>query len=377
MQTSNTQYSLVVLPGDGVGPEVMDSGLKILHEIGRLFGLTFNLKTKLVGGCSYDKHGTPITSETIEACNKADAVLLGAVGGPNWDSLPHDEKPETALLRLREDLALYSNLRPATVSKHLLQESPLRDEIIRDVDLIIVRELTGGIYFGLPKGYNEEKGWNTLVYKREEIERIAHAAFQLAEQRQSILTSVHKANVLDSSHFWKLIVHEIHSSSYSHIHLSDMYVDNAAMQLVSNPSQFDVILTQNMFGDILSDIAATISGSLGMLPSASLGKKHALYEPVHGSAPDIAGKDVANPIGMIASIGMMFNYSFKLPKAGDLIRRSIEDALSRGYRTVDISRRNENTSTTDQITTAIIESMNELFEMDGKTMDNSIERMNG
>ena len=199
MQTSNTQHSLVVLPGDGVGPEVMESGLKILHEIGRLFGLTFNLKTELVGGCSYDKHGLAITNETIEACSKADAVLLGAVGGPNWDSLPHDEKPETALLRLREDLALYSNLRPATVSKHLLQESPLRDEIIRDVDLIIVRELTGGIYFGLPKGYNEEKGWNTLVYKREEIERIAHTAFQLAEQRQSILTSVHKANVLDLS----------------------------------------------------------------------------------------------------------------------------------------------------------------------------------
>tara|TARA_B100000700_G_scaffold316423_1_gene405962 strand:- start:4189 stop:5304 length:1116 start_codon:yes stop_codon:yes gene_type:complete len=369
LEINKKKYNLVVLPGDGVGPEVMDSGLKITHEIGRLFGLTFNLETRLVGGCSYDKHGMAITSKTIEACKKSDAVLLGAVGGPKWDSLPHNEKPETALLRLREDLALFSNLRPATVFPNLLKESPLKDDIIKEVDLIIVRELTGGIYFGIPKGYNEEKGWNTLIYKREEIERIAHTAFQLAEKRQGVLTSVHKANVLDSSHFWKLIVHEIHSSSYSHIKLSDMYIDNAAMQLVSNPSQFDVILTQNMFGDILSDIAATISGSLGMLPSASLGKEYALYEPVHGSAPDIAGKDIANPIGMIASIAMMFNYSFNQPKAGALIQRSIEDVLSRGYRTIDISRQNENTSTTTKITNEIIESMNQLYEIDNKKME--------
>ena len=355
------KYKITVLPGDGVGPEVMKAALAVLNEIGRLFGVAFSLTTELIGGCSYEKHGVVLTSDTLETCRKADAVLLGAVGGPEWDSLPHKSKPETALLRLRKELGLYSNLRPATVSTHLLENSPLRSEVIQNVDLLIVRELTSGIYFGTPRGYDQSQGWNTLLYTRKNVEQIAHTAFQLAEKRQNGVTSIHKANVLESSQFWKSVVHDVHRS-YQHVSLSDMYVDNAAMQLVSAPRQFDVILTQNMFGDILSDIAAAFSGSLGMLPSASLGEKHAMYEPVHGSAPDIAGRDIVNPIGMIASVAMMFNHSLDMPDAGELILRSIEAALASGYRTEDILKKSGEQFTTTEITTAIIRSMNKIHK---------------
>lgn len=339
----------------------MEAALTVLNEVGRLFGITFDLTTKLIGGCSYEKYGTALTDDALEACCEADAVLLGAVGGPHWDTLPQESKPETALLRLREKLGLFSNLRPATVSPYLLDDSPLRREVIRDVDFLIVRELTGGIYFGTPRGHNKQKGWNTLVYRQEEVERIAHTAFQLAGKRGSRVTSVHKANVLESSQFWKEVVHDVHRA-YPEVTLSDMYVDNAAMQIVRAPGQFDVILTQNMFGDILSDIAATISGSLGMLPSASLGKDHAMYEPVHGSAPDIAGRDVANPIGMIASIAMMFTYSLDHADVGELINRAIEAALADGYRTEDISGSHETPCTSTQMTAAIVECINKLLE---------------
>ncbi|MEE2877203.1 MAG: 3-isopropylmalate dehydrogenase [Candidatus Neomarinimicrobiota bacterium] len=363
---------IILLPGDGIGPEVMDAALAVLNEVGRIYDITFNLTEELVGGCCYEKHGVSITDETVKSCRGADTVLLGAVGGPEWDSLPHESKPETALLRLREELGLYSNLRPAIILPQLAGHSPLKRKVINGLDLMIVRELTGGIYFGEPRGHNSDKGWNTLVYTREEVERIAHTAFQLAGKRENRVTSVHKANVLESSQFWKSVVSDVHRS-YPEITLTDMYVDNAAMQLVSEPAQFDVILTQNMFGDILSDITGTLTGSLGMLPSASFGANHAMYEPVHGSAPTIAGHGVANPIGMIISIAMMFTYSLDLTEAGDLINKAVEAALANGYKTEDIASDNETPCTTKEMTDAIIGTINRMYE--GTEASTNMERL--
>ncbi len=328
---------LTILPGDGIGPEVMAAALNILDVVGNLTGLSFEYTRRLAGGCSIDEYGEPVTDETLEACYASDAVLLGAIGGPKWDGLPHAQKPEAGLLKLRKSLGLFANLRPARIYDALLDASSLKPEVIRGADLLVVRELTGGIYFGQPRGLDQNRGWNTLVYERDEIVRIAKVAFELAGKRSGRVTSVHKANVLDSSQFWREVVHAVHKD-YPEIALSDLYVDNAAMQLVRDPRQFDVIVTQNMFGDILSDIAAMLTGSLGMLPSASLGEKYALYEPVHGTAPEIAGKNSANPIAMIGSVAMMLEYTFDQPQAAKWIYEAIEQTLVDGYRTADIAQ---------------------------------------
>ncbi|MFC1481171.1 3-isopropylmalate dehydrogenase [Candidatus Neomarinimicrobiota bacterium] len=331
-----TEYKIAVLPGDGIGPEVMVAALAVLDEIAVTAGLTLDISQHAVGGLSIDENGTPLTDATLDACYDSDAVLLGAIGGPKWDNLPQDKKPERGLLRLREALCLYTNLRPAKVYDAMVNASSLKPEYVADTDLIVVRELTGGIYFGEPRGFDQDRGWNTLVYTRHEVERIARAAFELAGTRNGRVTSVDKANVLDSSQFWRDVVNETHKD-YPKIELSHMYVDNAAMQLIREPKQFDVIVTQNMFGDILSDAAAMITGSLGMLPSASLGDQYALYEPVHGTAPDIAGQNIANPIAMIASVGMLVHSTFKLPQLAQTLSNAIDQTLASGYRTADIA----------------------------------------
>ncbi|MFH1852559.1 MAG: 3-isopropylmalate dehydrogenase [Candidatus Neomarinimicrobiota bacterium] len=327
---------LAILPGDGIGPEVMNVALKVLTAVGDLNGIRFATTTALVGGCSIEQFGVPLTDAALQICQESDAVLLGAVGGPQWDDLPQQQKPEAGLLKLRSALGLFSNLRPARIYPALAQASSLKKEVLTGVDILVVRELTGGIYFGQPRGLDTERGWNTLVYTRLEVERIARVACELAGKRRGRVTSVHKANVLESSQFWRSIVREV-ARDYPQVELTDMYVDNAAMQLVRDPRQFDVIVTQNMFGDILSDIAAMITGSLGMLPSASLGTKYALYEPVHGSAPEIAGKNQANPLAMIGSLVMLLDYSLHLKQAADQLQSAIEAVLDAGYRTADIA----------------------------------------
>jgi len=327
---------ILLLPGDGIGPEVVGEVKKIIQWFNSNKSLDFEIDEDLAGGASYDKHGTPITDEVFYKALESEAVILGAVGGPKWDKLEFAKKPERALLKLRKELKLFANLRPAICFKQLVDASTLKPEIVSGLDIMIVRELTGGIYFGEPRGKNNNEAWNTLKYTRMEIERIAITAFELASNRKGHVTSVHKANVLESSQFWREVVADVHSQ-YTNIDLDEMYVDNAAMQLVRDPKQFDVIVTQNMFGDILSDIAAMITGSLGMLPSASLGEKHALYEPVHGSAPEIAGQDRANPLAMIGSVAMMLEISFGLSDAAADIKNAVRSVLSDGYRTEDIA----------------------------------------
>lgn len=328
-------YSIALLPGDGIGKEVTAAAVDIMKTIAEIYSFEIGFTEYLMGGCSYDEYGTPLTEETLEGCKKADAVFLGAVGGYKWEKLPHHLKPEAALLRLRKELGLFANLRPAKIYEPLIDSSTLKKETLTGVDFMVLRELTGGIYFGTPRGFDEEKGWNTMVYAREEVERIAHKAFQIARLRSGKVTSVDKANVLEVSQFWRNIVHRVHEE-YNDIELVDMYVDNAAMQIVRNPKQFDVIVTSNLFGDILSDIAGMITGSLGMLPSASLGELYGLYEPVHGSAPDIAGKGIANPLAAISSTAMMFKYSFNMSNAAELIESAVTEILEAGYRTADI-----------------------------------------
>ncbi|MGE5847877.1 MAG: 3-isopropylmalate dehydrogenase [Ignavibacteria bacterium] len=355
------KFKVALLPGDGIGPEVVDAAVALIEAAADKFHVQFSFSSHLVGGCSYDKNGVPLTDETLQSCYESDAVFLGAVGGTKWESLPHHLKPEAALLKLRKALGLFTNIRPAKVYSSLLSSSTLKPEILEGTDLVIFRELTGDVYFGEPRGYNEEKGWNTMVYTKEEVERIAGAAFKVARTRENKVTSVDKANVLESSQFWRKIVHEVHKE-YPEVELKDMYVDNAAMQLVRNPRQFDVILTQNMFGDILSDIASMITGSLGMLPSASLGTKYALYEPVHGSAPDIAGQNKANPLAAIASAAMMFSHSLQMNKAAELIDESIERTLSKGYRTADIYETGNNLVTTTQMRDAVMDSFKQIYD---------------
>lgn len=355
------KVQVTILPGDGIGPEVMDAAVAVMEHMAGRFQVDFQLTTRLVGGVSIDACGTPITAETLQACLDADVVLLGAIGAPKWDNLPHDQKPERALLKLREALGLFTNLRPVKVYDSLVGASTLKPEVVTGVDLLVVRELTGGIYFGEPRGYDQDRGWNTLVYTRPEVERIARVAFDLAAKRRGYVTNVHKANILESSQFWREVVQEVHQE-YPSVTLADMYVDNAAMQLVRDPGQFDVIVTQNMFGDILSDAAAMITGSLGMLPSASLGTGHALYESVHGSAPDIAGQNKANPLAMIASVGMMFATSLNLPQAAELLDRAIDKTLANGYRTADIATPDSTMVTTDQMRDRVIEAFDEAYD---------------
>jgi len=330
---------IAVLAGDGIGPEIVPQALNVLKTIGQRFGHDFELTYGDVGGHAIDSCGIPLPPETLALAKKCDAVLLGAVGGPKWEGLEYERRPERALLGLREQLGLFANLRPAKMYSALVDASTLKKEVVDGIDVLVVRELTGGIYFGKPKGIEQTqtgyKGVNTEVYTTEEIQRIAEVAFKAARKRNRVVTSVDKANVLESSELWRRVVTDEHKH-YPDIELRHMYVDNCAMQLVRYPKQFDVLVTTNLFGDILSDEAAMLTGSIGMLPSASVGSNVGMYEPIHGSAPDIAGKNIANPIGMIASVAMMLSYSFDLTKEADTIEQAIQKTLDQGYRTKDI-----------------------------------------
>ena len=345
-------FKIVTIPGDGIGAEVVASAVQVINALEKKHGLEVSIEEHLFGGASYDVHGEMLTRKTLEACKNCDAVLLGAVGGPKWENLPHEKKPEAALLRIRKELGLFANFRPAKVYDALVNASSLKPDILSGTDFMVIRELTGGIYFGQPRGYDEIKGWNTMVYEKYEVERIARLAFETAMKREKRLVSIDKANVLECSQFWRNIVHEMHKD-FPEVELSDMYVDNAAMQVVRDPKQFDVIVTKNLFGDILSDISGMITGSLGMLPSASIGSKHALYEPIHGSAPDIAGRNKANPIATIASVAMMFEHSFSMQHIADDIYKAIEKTLESGMRTADIASPGDSVASTTEITDAI------------------------
>lgn len=334
-------YKIAVIPGDGIGPEIVGQTLRVLDQIADLYGHRFEYKELLAGGCAIDATGEPLPPATVAECQKSDAVLLGAVGGDRWDHLPGDLRPEMALLGLRGQLGLYANLRPAIMYQQLRDACPLKPAITGEsINLLVVRELTGGIYFG-PRGRRAtadrgEEAFDTEVYSEAEVERIARMAFEIARGRQRRVTNVDKANVLESSRLWRAVVTRV-AADYPDVALNHMYVDNAAMQLVRDPKQFDVIVTTNMFGDILSDEASMITGSIGMLPSASLGRGNfGLYEPVHGSAPDLAGQDRANPIATILSAAMMLRYSFGLTREADAIERAVERVLADGYRTGDI-----------------------------------------
>lgn len=341
------RYTIAVLPGDGIGPEVTSQAVNIIKIAAKKYGHEFDIKEGLIGGCAIDACGTPLPQETIELCKKSDAVMLGAVGGPKWDVLPGSKRPEAGLLGIRSELGLYANLRPAVIYKALLGASPLKTEIISGgIDIMVVRELTGGMYFGKRGRYDSgemgEAAFDTESYSTFEIERIARVAFEAALKRKKKVVSVDKANVLESSRLWREIVIKV-AGEYPGVELSHMYVDNAAMQLVRNPAQFDVMVTSNMFGDILSDEASMITGSIGMLPSASLGKGTlGLYEPVHGSAPDIAGLNRANPLAAILSGAMMLKYSFGLDDAAEEIERAVNEVLDSGFRTADIGLPGEN-----------------------------------
>ncbi len=352
-------YKILVLPGDGVGKEVISEALKVLKKVASLAHLVFETKEGSVGGASIDQHGVPITDEVLKMADDSDAVLLGAVGGPKWDQLEHKKRPEQALLALRKELGLYANLRPAVVDPSLLEASPLKREVVEGVDILVVRELTGGIYFGTPKGIEKnkdgsERGFNTEVYSTHEIERIALKAFDLARKRRRKVTSVDKANILESSELWRRVVTQI-GKRFPDVELSHLYVDNCAMQLIRNPKQFDVILTTNLFGDILSDEAAMLTGSIGMLPSASLGDHHALYEPVHGSAPDIAGKDQANPIATILSVAMMLKFTFQLHDLGIAVEQAVRQTLKEGYRTLDLTLDDKQAASSSEMGDLIVE----------------------
>lgn len=337
---------LLILPGDGIGPEVMRQVRRVIDWMDRRRSVTFDVQEGLVGGSAIDQHGVPLSDETLADAMQVDAVLLGAVGGPKWDGMSFDKRPEAGLLRLRKEMELFANLRPAIVFDALVEASTLKPDVVRGLDLMIVRELTGGVYFGEPRGIEdlpngERRGVNTQVYTTSEIRRVARVAFELARKRNRKVHSVEKANVMESGVLWRQEVTKLHQEEYSDVELQHMYADNCAMQLIKAPQQFDVIVTDNLFGDMLSDEAAMMTGSLGMLPSASLGaetggKRRALYEPVHGSAPDIAGRDLANPIATLLSFAMMLRYSFDMQEDAATIERAIENVLNGGMRTADI-----------------------------------------
>lgn len=334
------EKNIVLLPGDGIGPEIVAEAVKTMDRVAEKFGHTFRYTTVDIGGCSIDKYGVPITEENMAKCKASDSVLLGAVGGPKWDACPPAIRPEKALLAVRKELDLFANLRPTKLFLQLADASPLKHEIVGGgIDLLIVRELTGGVYFG-PKKTEEVDGQlvatDVMPYSEKEIERIARVAFETARKRRKHLTSVDKANVLDTSRLWRKTVHRL-AAEYPDVTVTDLLVDNAAMQLIKNPAQFDVLVTENMFGDILSDEASMLTGSIGMMPSASLSSGSlGMYEPIHGSAPDIAGKNIANPLGTILSAAMMLRYSFDLTKEADAIEAAVDRVLNDGYRTGDI-----------------------------------------
>ncbi|MBQ9734334.1 MAG: 3-isopropylmalate dehydrogenase [Clostridia bacterium] len=332
--------NITVLSGDGIGPEIIREAIKVLDKVGEKFGHTFNYTYVDIGGCSIDKYGVPITDENMQKCKDADSVLLGAVGGPKWDNLPSNIRPEKALLAVRKELGLFANLRPTKLFPQLANASPLKQEIVGNgIDLLIVRELTGGVYFGEKKTEvinGETKATDIMPYSESEIERIGRVAFETAMKRNKKLASVDKANVLETSRLWRKVMHRL-AEEYPEVEYSDILVDNTAMQLIKNPTQFDVLVTENMFGDILSDEASMLTGSIGMMPSASLSSTTlGMYEPIHGSAPDIAGLDIANPLGTILSVAMMLRYSFDMKEEADAIEFAVNKTLDDGYRTGDI-----------------------------------------
>ena len=357
------EYNIAVVKGDGIGPEIVSEAMLVLDKVGEKFGHSFNFQEVLAGGCSIDKNGIPLTDETIEICKKADSVLLGAVGGPKWDDVPSAKRPEKALLGLRAALGLFVNLRPAQMHKALADACPIKPEIIGDgFDILVCRELTGDVYFGKHYRRESDKGWgetgaDDMNYSVYEVERIGRRAFEMAMKRNKKVCSIDKANVLETSRVWRETMHRI-KDEYPEVEYTDMYVDNCAMQLVRNPGQFDVIVTGNLFGDILSDEASMITGSIGMLPSASMNESgKGMYEPIHGSAPDIAGKGIANPIATILSCAMMLRYSFGLKAEADAIETAVENVLNAGHRTADIAAKGEKVLSTSEMGALIREQL--------------------
>jgi 3-isopropylmalate dehydrogenase len=365
-------HNLLLLPGDGIGPEVMAQAKRVIDFFNQKGPDKFKTEEALVGGCCYDAHGVAITDATMEKAKAADAIIFGSVGGPKWDKVAYEVRPEAGLLRLRKDLDLYANVRPAIVYPALADSSSLKREVVEGLDIIILRELTGGVYFGEPKtitdlGNGQKRAIDTQVYDTYEIERIDRVAFELARKRRNKVTSMEKRNVMKSGVLWNEVTTALHAREFKDVQLEHMLADAGGMQLVRWPKQFDVIVTDNLFGDMLSDIAATLTGSLGMLPSASLGevdpktkKRRALYEPVHGSAPDIAGKGVANPIAMIASFGMALRYSFNLGQQADMIDAAIASTLAKGLRTADIKSEGTKVVSTVEMGDAILEELEQL-----------------
>ncbi len=362
---------LLLLPGDGIGPEVMAETRRVIDWFGARQALSFEVEEDLVGGASYDERGTPCADSTMDLAMEADAVLLGAVGGPKWDDLDFSQKPERGILRLRKDMDLFANLRPAVMFESLIEASTLKADIVSGLDIMILRELTGGIYFGEPRGVEDlpgggRRGINTEVYTTPEVERVGRVAFELARKRRNLVHSVEKANVMESGLMWREDMTALHEREFADVELQHMYADNAAMQLVRDPKQFDVMVAGNLFGDILSDCAAMLTGSLGMLPSASLGaadatgRRRALYEPVHGSAPDIAGDGKANPIAMLSSFSMMLRYSFDMEDEADLIDKAIDVVLAGGLRTSDIMQPKKARVSTKVMGEAIVAELNRL-----------------
>ncbi|GAB6854781.1 3-isopropylmalate dehydrogenase [Asaia astilbis] len=362
---------LLVLPGDGIGPEVMREVVKIARWLGEARGLTLELTEELVGGASLEAHGVPLRPEVVDLAKEADAVLFGSVGDPKWSHVSFDKRPEAAILGLRQELELFANLRPAQVFEPLVNASSLKAELVAGLDIMIVRETVGGIYFGEPRGIEtladgSQRGINTEVYTTSEIERVARVAFELARLRDNHVCSVEKCNVMESGLLWKQVVTALHEREYSDVKLSHMLADNCAMQLVRNPKQFDVIVTGNLFGDLLSDLASMLTGSLGMLPSATLGpvqesgKRHALYEPIHGSAPDIAGQGIANPLAQILSFAMLLRYSLNREDDARLIEQAVSNVLSSGLRTADIMSEGMNRVGTEAMGAAVLQEMQKL-----------------
>jgi len=355
-------YKLKILAGDGIGPEIVAEARKIIDWLNRKTDLKIGTSEGLIGGCSIDAHGEPLTNETLKECKASDAVLLGAVGGPKWDNkTAYDIRPEAGLLKIRKSLELFANLRPAKVYDALIDSSPLKPEIVRGLDIVIVRELTGGLYFGSPRGIEdlengEKRGVNTCIYTTSEIERVTKVAFELAKKRGNKVTSCDKANVMECGKLWHHTVDTLHEKEYSDVELNHLHADNCAMQLVRNPHQFDVIVTDNLFGDILSDEAAMLTGSLGMIPSASLGAEGTtyLYEPIHGSAPDIAGKGIANPLATILSLALCLRYSFNRDDLGQKLEDAVSAVLDDGLRTGDIMAKGCKQVGTNEMGNAVI-----------------------
>ncbi len=368
----NQKTNILLLPGDGIGPEVCQSVKQVINCLNNNAYIDFSVDEDLVGGCSYEKHKTPITEQVISKAKASDGVLLGSVGAPKYENLPFDLRPERGLLKLRKELDLYANIRPAKVFNSLTDASSLKQDIVKNMDIVVLRELTGGIYFGEPRGIEdlgdgERRGVNTEVYTTNEIVRLGRIGFEISSLRKKIVHSVEKANVMESGVLWREEIGKLQESEFPNVTLKNMYADNCAMQLVKDPKQFDVIVTDNLFGDILSDISAELTGSLGMLPSASLGevgdskKRKSLYEPVHGSAPDIAGKNIANPIAMILSFSMFLNYTLKIKKFSELLEKAVEATLEKGYRTKDIMQERCNLVSTSEMGEVIAKNFENLL----------------